>query len=60
MGMKVLQANSIILSTYQKIGFHEPVQKSVNLQYNTLGCLVDCKNDSLTKHLMSQVLLFFS
>ena len=33
--------------------------KSVNLQYNTLGCLDDGTNESSTKHLMFQVLLFF-
>ena len=30
--------------------------KSVNLQYNTLGCLDDGTNESSTKHLMLQVL----
>ena len=30
-----------------------------NLQYNTLGRWVDWQNDSLTKHLMFQVLFFF-
>ena len=34
--------------------------KSVNLQYNTLGCLDDGTNESSTKRLMFQVLFFFS
>ena len=34
-------------------------QKSVNLQYNTLGCLDDWTNESCTKRLMFQVLFFF-
>ena len=33
-------------------------QKSVNLQYNMLGCWVDGTINSLTKHLMFQVLFF--
>ena len=33
--------------------------KSVNLQYNTLGCLDDGTNESSTKRLMFQVLFFF-
>ena len=33
-------------------------QKSVNLQYITLGCLDDGTNKSSTKSLMSQVLFF--
>ena len=36
-----------------------PYLKSVNLQYNTLGCLNDGTNESSTKHLMFQVLFFF-
>ena len=36
--------------------FHK---KSVNLQYNTLGCLDDGTNESPTKPLMFQVLFFF-
>ena len=35
------------------------LQKSVNLQYNTLGCLDDGTNQSSTKSLMFQVLFFF-
>ena len=35
------------------------VYKSVNLQYNTLGCLDDGTKESLTKRLMFQVLFFF-
>ena len=34
-------------------------QKSVNLQYITLGCLDDGTNESLTKSLMFQVCIFF-
>ena len=34
--------------------------KSDNLQYDTLGRWVDWPNDSLTKHLMFQVLFFFT
>jgi hypothetical protein len=33
--------------------------KSVNLQYNTLGSWVNGPNDSATKRLVFQVLLFF-
>jgi hypothetical protein len=32
--------------------------KSVNLQYNTLGCLDDGTNESSTKHLTFQVFFF--
>ena len=39
--------------------FKEDDHKSVNLQYNTLGCLDDGTNESLTKRLMFQVLFFF-
>jgi hypothetical protein len=35
------------------------LHKSVNLQYNTLGCWVDGPNDLVTKRLMFQVLFFF-
>ena len=38
--------------------FFIEIQKSVNLQYNTLGCLDDGTSESLTKHLMFQVLFF--
>ena len=34
-------------------------QKSINLQYNTLGCLDDWTNKSSTKRLMFHVLFFF-
>jgi hypothetical protein len=33
--------------------------KSVNLQYNMLGCLDDGTNESSTKRLMFQVSFFF-
>ena len=36
----------------------ERIQKSVNLQYITLGCLDDGTNKSSTKSLMFQVLSF--
>ena len=42
---------SMILST---------VLKSVNLQYNTLGCLDDGTNEPSTKRLMFQVLFFYT
>ena len=47
-----------------KLGTHtqytsKPLQKSVNLQYNTLGCLDNGTSESWTKHLMFQVLFFF-
>ena len=35
------------------------IQKSDNLQYNTVGCWVAGTNDSSTKHLMFQVYIFF-
>ena len=34
------------------------ILKSVNLQYNTLGCLDDGTNELLTKRLMFQVFFF--
>ena len=37
----------------------QAVQKSVNLQYNTLGCLDERTNESSTKRLMFKVLFFF-
>ena len=37
-----------------------PFQKSVNLQYVTLGCLDDGTNESSTKSLMFQVIFFYN
>ena len=39
--------------------FKEDDHKSVNLQYNTLGCLDDGTNESSAKRLMFQVLYLF-
>ena len=41
------------------IEMDEFIYKSVNLQYKTLGCWVVGPNDSSTKGLMFQVLLYF-
>ena len=46
------------LENYQNLKF-DNLQKSVNLQYNTLGCLDDGTNESSNKLLMFQVLFFF-
>ena len=42
------------------IEMDEFIYKSVNTQYKTLGCWVVGPNDSSTKRLMFQVLLFFN
>ena len=58
---KVLQIKSVSqLNLYSEVKFliYEEI-KSINLQYNRLGCLDHGTNESSTKRLMFQVLFFF-